>query len=290
MLYYLTGMEPYYIQCIKDGLFQPKTDQENFDDEADERTIEEYLRDLEIEFHEIALLSKNKGLVVETFDWDEEDVYDDEDMTQVTVLMALTDDELAIWKNHARNAKLDVVTFQIQNTKLIKINHALQEQLKKERKLNEKWLNISNKVSQCISEQIPNQKKKILGIDQLTEVSSKSDVKENPFIPASMDYDHERSQNLKTGLKDSILTPITSSVPTEVKNNEQDSKINDLTKLVRRLIDEKDTIMSFGNGYQQKDKNEAKTNKTKHGNEKSMKSQSQVNQSKSQSQQVKDQS
>ncbi|GKF00574.1 hypothetical protein Tco_0023924, partial [Tanacetum coccineum] len=25
MLCYLTGMEPYYIQCIKDGPFQPKT-------------------------------------------------------------------------------------------------------------------------------------------------------------------------------------------------------------------------------------------------------------------------
>ncbi|GJW97461.1 hypothetical protein Tco_0179269 [Tanacetum coccineum] len=24
MLYYLAGMEPYYLKCIKDGLFQPK--------------------------------------------------------------------------------------------------------------------------------------------------------------------------------------------------------------------------------------------------------------------------
>nr|GFB35866.1 hypothetical protein [Tanacetum cinerariifolium] len=75
-------------------------------------------------------------------------------MTQVKVLMALVDDELAVEKNHASNgewinitlrkyradllafkqAKLNVLTFQIQNTELTKLNHALQEQLKEERK------------------------------------------------------------------------------------------------------------------------------------------------------------
>ncbi|GJX23243.1 retrovirus-related pol polyprotein from transposon TNT 1-94 [Tanacetum coccineum] len=161
--------------------------------------------------------SKNKGLVVKTFNWDVEEVSDDEEMKQVKVLMALVDDELDVWKNHARNdewiditirkcrddllifkqAKLDAVTFQIQNTELAKLNHALQEQLKEERKDNEKWLNCSDKVSQCISEQIPNQKKKILGGEQLTKSSSKNDVKENPFIPASLDYDHEMVPNFK---------------------------------------------------------------------------------------------
>ncbi|GJY76444.1 retrovirus-related pol polyprotein from transposon TNT 1-94 [Tanacetum coccineum] len=85
---------------------------------------------------------KNKGLVVETFDWDEEEVLDDEEVTQVKVLMALANDELTVGKNHARNGewiditmrKLDAVTFQIQNTELTKLNHALQEQLKEEEK------------------------------------------------------------------------------------------------------------------------------------------------------------
>ncbi|GKE32138.1 hypothetical protein Tco_1451460 [Tanacetum coccineum] len=48
---------------------------------------------------------KNKGLVAETFDWDEEEVSDDEEVTQVKVLMALTDDELTVGKNHARNGE-----------------------------------------------------------------------------------------------------------------------------------------------------------------------------------------
>ncbi|GKG05141.1 hypothetical protein Tco_0325227, partial [Tanacetum coccineum] len=49
--------------------------------------------------------SKNKGLVAETFDWDEEEVSDDEEETQVKVLMALADDELSVGKNHAHNGE-----------------------------------------------------------------------------------------------------------------------------------------------------------------------------------------
>nr|GEW68947.1 retrovirus-related Pol polyprotein from transposon TNT 1-94 [Tanacetum cinerariifolium] len=48
---------------------------------------------------------KNKGLVAETFDWDEEEVSDDEEVTRVKVLMALADDELTVGKNYARNGK-----------------------------------------------------------------------------------------------------------------------------------------------------------------------------------------
>ncbi|GJR96998.1 hypothetical protein Tco_0269172 [Tanacetum coccineum] len=166
--------------------------QENSDDEVDERTSEEYLRDLDIEYHERALLAnskrfikrrnnfsgqkanentecykcgnkgfqpkftpkriqsssnsnnhadpkfqkdykaeykkmkaklalleaspsssqnpktfqpKNKGLVVETFDWDEEEFSDEEEVTQVKELMALADDELTVGKSHAHNGE-----------------------------------------------------------------------------------------------------------------------------------------------------------------------------------------
>ncbi|GJU58605.1 hypothetical protein Tco_1236371 [Tanacetum coccineum] len=48
---------------------------------------------------------KNKGLVAETFDWDEEEVLDDEEVTHVKVPMALADDELTIGKNHALNGE-----------------------------------------------------------------------------------------------------------------------------------------------------------------------------------------
>ncbi|GKA84563.1 hypothetical protein Tco_0806158 [Tanacetum coccineum] len=105
--------------------------QVNSDDEADERTSEEYLRDLDIEFHERILLENSKrfikrrnnfssqkanentdcykcgkkGLVTETFDWVKEEVSNDEEMTKVKVLMAQADDELSVGKNHARNGE-----------------------------------------------------------------------------------------------------------------------------------------------------------------------------------------
>ncbi|GJY98033.1 retrovirus-related pol polyprotein from transposon TNT 1-94 [Tanacetum coccineum] len=100
-------------------------------------------------------LSKNKGMVTETFDWDEEEVSDDGEMTQVKVLMDLVDDELSVGNNHARNAKLETVTFQLQNIELIKQNYALQEQLKEEKLVNDKWLNSSNKIPKTKAKPFP---------------------------------------------------------------------------------------------------------------------------------------
>ncbi|GJT57211.1 retrovirus-related pol polyprotein from transposon TNT 1-94 [Tanacetum coccineum] len=185
--------------------------------------------------------SKNKGLVGKTFNWDVEEVSDDEEMKQVKVLMALVDDKLDVGKNHAHN---------------------------------DEWIDITiRKVSILLSmvedadcEQIPNQKKKILRGEQRTKLSSKNDVKENPFIPTSLDYDHEMVPKFKDWVEiynpdnklpnfntDRILgaspargtitvcdtEPTTSLVPTKVKNNYQESKIDELTKLVQMLIDEK---------------------------------------------------
>ncbi|GKC21037.1 hypothetical protein Tco_1023187 [Tanacetum coccineum] len=73
---------------------------------------------------------------------DEEEVSsDDNEMVEVKVFMALADDNDAVSKEGARNGE------------------------------------CSNKVNQCISEQIPTQKKRILGADQLIEVSSSSGKK-----------------------------------------------------------------------------------------------------------------
>ncbi|GKF17978.1 hypothetical protein Tco_0062896, partial [Tanacetum coccineum] len=49
----------------------------------------------------------------------------------------------------------------------------------------------SKKVSRCISEQIPHQKKKVLGGELFTESSSKINENEKIFVPASMGYDQE---------------------------------------------------------------------------------------------------
>ncbi|GJX24495.1 retrovirus-related pol polyprotein from transposon TNT 1-94 [Tanacetum coccineum] len=129
-------------------------------------------------------LPKNKGLVAKTFNWDAEEFSDEEEVTQVKVLMALADDELTVRKSHARNGEWVDITMR-------KLNHALQEQLKVENKINEKWLTSSKKVSQCISEQIPPKKKKVIGGELFTESSSKMNENENLFVPTSMGHDQE---------------------------------------------------------------------------------------------------
>ncbi|GJU94775.1 DNA-directed DNA polymerase [Tanacetum coccineum] len=53
--------------------------------------------------------------------------------------------------------------------------------------ISETWLNSSNKVNQWISEQIPTQKKRILGVDQLTEDPSSSGQKDLVFVKSLAD-------------------------------------------------------------------------------------------------------
>ncbi|GJV20875.1 hypothetical protein Tco_1369895 [Tanacetum coccineum] len=77
------------IMDLKLSKLNPLDFQENSDDEADERSSEEYLRDL-------GLPNMLK---------DEEEVSDDKEMTQVKVLMLLADDELFVGKNYARNGE-----------------------------------------------------------------------------------------------------------------------------------------------------------------------------------------
>nr|GEV98658.1 retrovirus-related Pol polyprotein from transposon TNT 1-94 [Tanacetum cinerariifolium] len=82
MLCYLAGMDPYYLKCIKDDLFQPKKAngdakpesqwtpderrvdfQKNYDDEVDKRSSKEYLIDLDVEYQKRAMLANSKRFI-----------------------------------------------------------------------------------------------------------------------------------------------------------------------------------------------------------------------------------
>ncbi|GJZ22259.1 hypothetical protein Tco_0559298 [Tanacetum coccineum] len=104
--------------------------------------------------------SKNKGLVAKTFDWDEEEVSDDEEETQVKVLMALADDKLSVGKNHARNGG---------------------------------WIDITMKKGASPSSEV-----------------------------MSLTYQEHSPKERPRPVTISGTEPATSSVPTEVKNNEQE--------------------------------------------------------------------
>ncbi|GJW10739.1 hypothetical protein Tco_1576566 [Tanacetum coccineum] len=73
------------------------------------------------------------------------------------------------------------------NTKILKENKNLRIELKELTTITETWLNSSNKVNQCISKQISSQKKRILGVDQLTEDPSSSRQKDLVFVESSAD-------------------------------------------------------------------------------------------------------
>ncbi|GJT55994.1 hypothetical protein Tco_0991048 [Tanacetum coccineum] len=147
--------------------------QENSDDEVDERSSEEYLRDLDIEYQERALLANSKCFIkrrnnfsvnnyssvskgfqpkftpkliqsssnsnsqadpkfqkdykaeykkmkakLALLEANEEEVFYEEEVSQVKVLMALADDELTVGKNHARNGEWVDITIRMVNTLL----------------------------------------------------------------------------------------------------------------------------------------------------------------------------
>ncbi|GJW38443.1 hypothetical protein Tco_0064288 [Tanacetum coccineum] len=198
---------------------------------------------------------KNKCLIAEAYEWDEEEVSsDDNEIVEVKVLMALAEENDVVSKEGAKNdkwvkismrkvhtllkmednddrktyldylyidlnyveeqrnnllskhrdlvhelnpckeqllvlkqAKLDFLTMQHVNTEILKENKNLRTELKELTAITETWLNGSNKVNQCISEQIPSQKKRILRVDQLTEDPSSSRQKDLVFVKSSAD-------------------------------------------------------------------------------------------------------
>nr|GEW14371.1 retrovirus-related Pol polyprotein from transposon TNT 1-94 [Tanacetum cinerariifolium] len=144
------------------------------------------------------------------------------EMVEVKVLMALVEENDAFSKEGARNGewvkismrkvhtllemkdnddrkvcleqllvlkqvKLDFLTMKHVNTKILKENKNLRTKLKELKEITETCLNSSNKVNQCISEQIPSQKKIILEVDQLIEDPSSSGLKDPIFVKSSTD-------------------------------------------------------------------------------------------------------
>ncbi|GKA89852.1 hypothetical protein Tco_0811664, partial [Tanacetum coccineum] len=108
----------------------------------------------------------------------------DDEETEIKALMALTDEErIYVGKESARNGEWTKITIK----KILKENQNLRLELKELTSITETWLNSSNKVNHCINEQIPTQKKKILGIGQLTEDTSSCRLKDMVFIKSLAD-------------------------------------------------------------------------------------------------------
>ena len=94
-------------------------------------------------------------------------------------------DELLVLKQ----TKLENITLQIQNTEILKQNHALQNELNKEKAVIESRTKKNPKVYETVS-LIPSANKKVIGEDQLTESLSESHS-EKAFIPAGISFEQE---------------------------------------------------------------------------------------------------
>ncbi|GJU51904.1 retrovirus-related pol polyprotein from transposon TNT 1-94 [Tanacetum coccineum] len=136
------------------------------DDEEDTRSSYEYLNNLEEEYQARDLLAKSKRFFkkgtqrfssAKATDQTEchkceEMLSDNNEMVEVKVLMALAEENNTVSKERARNGE---------------------------------WVKIF--MRKCISEQIPSKKKRILGVDQLTEDPSSSGQKDLVFVKSLAD-------------------------------------------------------------------------------------------------------
>ncbi|GKA35606.1 hypothetical protein Tco_0722097 [Tanacetum coccineum] len=132
---------------------------------------------------------KNKGLVAKTFDCDEEEVSDDEEVTQVKVLMALADDELTDSLNKSISRTVTAsetepttpsVPTEVKNTK-------------QESKINE----LTKLVQILINEKINSNQKTHKSKSQIqqTESSKPDDCRNYPDCEICGSYDHFTSEH-----------------------------------------------------------------------------------------------
>ncbi|GJS71392.1 hypothetical protein Tco_0704233 [Tanacetum coccineum] len=200
------------------------------------------------------------SLIAESYDWDEEEASsDDNEVPEVKALMALADKErVPVSKESARNGEwikismkkihallemednddresfLDYLCIDLNyhvNIEILKENQNLRNKLKELTSIIEAWLNSYNEVNQCISKQIPTQKKKILGIDQLTEDTSSSKPKDLVFVKSLADNSEvsitgSNKPKLSEAKDSTLSNPDTGKVPlNELQRNTTDHSV-----------------------------------------------------------------
>ncbi|GKD56325.1 hypothetical protein Tco_1289712, partial [Tanacetum coccineum] len=198
--------------------------------------------------------SKNKGLIAETYDWDDEEVSSDEnEVTKVKALMALTDEErVLVGKKSARNGDWTKISIKKVHTLIemednddrksfldylcIDLNYVEEQRnnllskhgnLVQELNTGKGQLLVLKQakldlliVQHCISEQIPTQKKKILGIDQLTKDTSSSRPKDLIFVKSLAD---NSNVSITSSHKPRLSEAEDSSLPNHVPATHYDS-------------------------------------------------------------------
>ncbi|GJU18476.1 retrovirus-related pol polyprotein from transposon TNT 1-94 [Tanacetum coccineum] len=126
-----------------------------------------------------------------------------------------------------KQVKLDLLTMQHVNTDILKENQNLRNKLKELTYITEAWLNSFNKVNQCTSKQILTQKKKILGIEQLTKDTSSSGPKDLVFVKSLADKSKVSiTSSYKPKLSKTEDSTLSNHETTHVRGNKSSSVSN----------------------------------------------------------------
>ncbi|GJR08377.1 retrovirus-related pol polyprotein from transposon TNT 1-94 [Tanacetum coccineum] len=164
--------------------------QDSPDDEEDTRSSHEYLNDLEEEYQARALLAKSKRFFKKVSTYESPFQPKPFSFPQYKPELRPTKDFEA--KYNKVKAKLALLSSSASASKdsmvEVKVPMALAEEnddVSKEGAKNGKWVKIS--MRKCISKQIPFQKKRIIGVDQLIEDPSSSGQKDLVFVKSSAD-------------------------------------------------------------------------------------------------------
>ncbi|GKB73956.1 retrovirus-related pol polyprotein from transposon TNT 1-94 [Tanacetum coccineum] len=168
--------------------------------------------------------SKNSGLVAKMFDWEEEEVSDDEEETQVKVLMALADDDLSVGKNHTRNIEWIDITMK-------KVNILLSMEEDSDWQTYLKYINIDIKIR---TSNPSTSTKNLQGSSLSFEVMTLTHQDHSPKGRSGLDtMKHTKPETQESSNKSvlgpvtiSDIKPVTSLVPSKVKTNYQESKID----------------------------------------------------------------
>ncbi|GJX72205.1 retrovirus-related pol polyprotein from transposon TNT 1-94 [Tanacetum coccineum] len=178
--------------------------QDSPDDEEDTRNSHEYLNDLEEEYQARALLAKSKRFYkkgTQRFSTTKatnqtechkcgkkchfaRDGWPTKDFeAKYNKVKA----KLALLSSSASVSKASIVKNKGLIAKAYEWDKEEVTELKELKAITETWLNSSNKLNQCISEQIPSQNKRIMEVDQLIEDPSSSGQKDLVFVKSSAD-------------------------------------------------------------------------------------------------------
>ncbi|GKA86070.1 hypothetical protein Tco_0807781 [Tanacetum coccineum] len=189
---------------------------------------------------------KNKGLIAEAYTGlRRSNPSDDNDMVRTLLEMKDNDDRktyldyLYIDLNYVEEQRNNLLSKHRDlhvNTEILKENKNLRTELKELTSITETWLNSSNKVNQCTSEQIPSQKNRILRVDQLIEdPSTKSFILPN----------HDTGRILPAESQRNITNPlvaVTDSSTTEYDSADESSVCSTPLPSYRKMLDEAEPI------------------------------------------------